>query len=363
MSPSISIRINGEEFLDFKSANVQMDMEEFARSFSFEFSDKWIKNRLRQLPFAEEDPCEVFVHGTKVIDGFIDDVGITYGPRMHKLTVSGYAWPQDLVACSAVHKTGTWKNGTILTIAKDICQPFGVGVQVTDPTIIPQVSTPFPKWSIEDEETAFECVNRMAKTLGLFLMTNETRDLLVAKPSKVMFPSAIVYGPKGNVIEGQRNGRWRDRHSYYLVKSQTAGDDTWYGDQAGKGFYRENDDQVRRYRPLIIVSDGAGSKQELETRAKWERNTRAGRSRRLVYTLQGFRDPATLKLWPVNQLVRVEDPMVDTQDNLIIIGVNFSLGPTGGEKTVIEVGRAEAFDVLSPPPKPPKKKKGAWSLW
>jgi prophage tail gpP-like protein len=361
MTTPITIRINGEEFVDYKSASVSMDMEEFARSFTFDFSDKWIQNRSKPLPFHEDDECTVHIYGEKVIDGYIDNVEVDYGANRHRIAVAGYSWAQDLVKCSAIHKTGSWRNATILVIANAICEPFGCIASVADPSILPLVSTPFPKWSIESEETAFECINRMAKTLGLFLMTDGSRNLLIAKASTEVFPGELVFGR--NIVDARRIGRWGDRHSFYLVKSQTAGDDTFFADQVGKNFHREDDEAVRRYRPLIIVSDGAGKLPELQTRAKWERNSRAGRSRRLLYTVKGFREEVTKRLWPVNKLVRVSDPMLDTQDNLITIGVNFTYARDGGETTSIEVGRAEAFDVLAPPPKKPKKKKGGFMSW
>lgn len=356
MANPISIRINGEEFVDFKSASVSYSLEGFARSFSFDFSDKWLQTLLRDLPFAEGDPCEVLVHGTTVVDGFIDDVPISYDAQSHSLAVVGRSWNGHMVDSSAVYKGGSWRDVTLPDLAKAIAEPFGVGVQV-DPWAVADTLKPFSRWAIEDEETAYSCIQRAAQMRGLFLVSDAGRNLIITKAAPMIHPGLLKFGV--NIKAARRMGRFAGRHSYYLVKSQRAGDDTFYAEDAAGPFFRVDDPQVKAHRPLVIISDGSGTKPELQTRASWERNTRAGRSRRITYTVQGHRSPVQ-QIWPINERIAVDDPYLDTRDALLIAAVSLEYGD-GGEVANLELARPEAFDVLVPPKKP-NKSKGFMSL-
>lgn len=351
MSSPITLRINGEEYLDFKSATVSYSIESFVRRFSFEFSDKWLQTLIRELPFREGDPCEAHVNGIKVVDGVIDDVPVEYDATSHSLSVSGRSWNAHMVDCSAVYKGGSWRKAKLVDIIRNLAEPFGVGV-IVDPWAIVQTIEPFDRWAIEDEETAHGCMQRAAEMRGLFLTSDAGRNVVVTKASIQVHPATLSFG--SNILRARRVGRFSDRHSYYLVKSQRAGSDTWYAEKAAGPFFRVDDPQVTSYRPLIIVSDGSGTKKHLETRATFERNMRAGKSRRITYDVQGlgteFGDP-----WPINVLIPVSDPYLSCKEPLLIAGVTLSYGP-GGEISTLELARPEAFDVLAPAPKKGRKK-------
>lgn len=356
MGNPFAIRINGEEFVDFRQGTVAYSLESFARTFAFEFSDKWLRSRIRDLPFAEGDPCEVLVHGQQVIDGFLDDVPIEYSGTTHSISVTGRSWNGHMVDSSAVHKGGSWRNAKLLDIAKAIAEPYGVGVKV-DPWAMASIQEPFPRWAIEDEETAFECIRRAAEMRGVFLVSDAGRNIVITKAAPTVHPAALVFGQ--NILRARRSGRFTERHSYYLVKSQHAGSDTWYAKDAAGPFIRVDDPQVTSFRPLIVVSDGSGSKKELELRAAHERNVRAGRSRRITYTVTGHKSPAG-RAWPINERIAVQDPFLDCQDALLVAGVTLEYGDAG-ETADIELARPEAFDVLIPPTKP-NRRKGFMSL-
>lgn len=354
MKTPIEIRVNGQAFVDYTSATVSMGIEEFARSFSVEFSDKWINSTVGILPFSEGDACEVLVHGEKVIDGFIDSIPIDYDKDSHSLAITGRSWTGHLVDCSAVFKGGSWRNADLITIATDITDPFGVIPLVLDDSVIGPASQPFKRWAIEDEEKAFDCIARAAKLRGLFLISDAGRRLIIAKASKVVHGDVLKFGD--NVLRGRRTSKATDRFSEYLVKSQSAGDDTWYGTNARGNFFKLTDEGVKTYRPLVMVADGPGLKDELQMRATYERNVRAGRARMITYEVQGFKSRAK-KLWPVNELVSVDDDFLHIKDTLLISSVTFTYSEQQGEITSLELCRPEAFDIFAPPPKPKKSKK------
>lgn len=358
MVSPISLRVLGEEFVDFKSARVSYGIEAFARSFSFTFSDKWLRTLVRPLPFQEGDECQVLVHGQPVVDGFIDDIPIRYDAQSHEIEITGRSWSGHMVDASAEFPGGSWKLKPLPTIATDLATPYGVAVAV-DPWAAADVVEPFKKYGIEDEETAYACMQRAAERRGVFLTSGFLRDVKITKASPVVHPGLLKLG--ANVLNASRTGRFSERFSHYIVKSQAAGSETFFGPAATGPFVRVQDTGVTPYRPLIMVADGYGNAAELNKRASWERNVRAGRSRRLTYGVQGLLSPLAKVPWPSNELITVDDPYFDQVGLLLIAAVSLSYGPQG-EVATLELAHPSAFDVLIPPAKKKKGQKGFLSL-
>jgi len=339
----IAIEINGERYEEHKSASVSLGIESFARSFTFDFSDKWLRTLVQDLPFKEGDPCKVSIDGEQVIDGFIDDVPIDYTATTHSIAVSGRSWTGHLVDCSAIHASGSWRNASLNTIGTDLCKNYDINFLSVDARVLTAATQPFQRYAIESGESVFECLQRAAKRRGVFMLSDAFRSVLVTKAGMIVHGDTLDLGR--NILTASRTSRFSDRYSAYLIKGQRAGSDAVFGALATGQFFKIPDPQVSSFRPLMIINDGADA-QSLQMRGTWERNLRAGRSRRVQYTVQGHRS-ATGQLWPLNQLVAVNDPFLGVRDNLLIVAVTYSQAP---KVTTLELGRPEAFDVLAPPP-------------
>ena len=348
----IQIKIDGVGYLDFTDVSVSMGMEQFARTFRATFSDKFVNSALLPLPFAEGSEVTITVDGEQVLDGYIDDVPISYDAKSHTISVTGRSWTGHLVDSSAIYKAGVWKDTDLLTIARNICEPFGITAKFDDATVLPTDlarTEKFRKFAIESQESAYDCIARAAKLRGVFLVSNQLRELVLTKAatSAAATGAALVYGQ--NILRGTRSGRFQERFSDYIVKSQNAGSDDFFG-AATKGVFRVSDPQVTAYRPLVIVSDGQGRANELEVRANWERNVRAGRSRRVSYQVRGahiFANDAG-PLWSPNTRVVVNDPLLDIADALLLVSVTLQFSGSGTVSS-LELGRPEAFTPETPP--------------
>jgi prophage tail gpP-like protein len=350
---SVEFRVNGLSYADFKRASIYFSMEDFARSFTLEFSDTWLGTLEGLPPFDEMDLCQVFVYGEKVIDGFIDEIPVDYDEKAHSIQVTGRSLTGDLVDCSAIYQAGAWYGKSLSTIASNLCDDYGISVKV-DPQAAAAASEPFKKWAIEDEETVYDCIQRAAKIRGLWLLSDGGRNLVITKTSKVLNNDALKLGV--NVKRGQRWGSQSERYSEYTVKSQNAGDDTYYADDATGPFFKIKDPKVKRHRPLIMISDGSGTKAELQARGTWERNKRAGAGR-ITYVTPSFRNSIN-KLWPANQMIHVEDSFLGINEPLLMASLAFTYDDdSSGESTRIELVRPETFDIYTPPPKAKKKGK------
>jgi prophage tail gpP-like protein len=81
---------------------------------------------------------------------------------------------------------------------------------------------------------------------------------------------------------------------------------------------------------------------------------RYGKSRRATYTVPGWTAAGTL--WRPNAMVQVRDAFVGIDEEMLIVGVDFSLDEQGS-RTAISVARRQAFELLPMP-----ERKGALSL-
>jgi prophage tail gpP-like protein len=253
----------------------------------------------------------------------------------------------DLVDCAAIYKSGAWKDADLLTIASDLCDPFDIGVEMNG-----TAPAKFRRFSIQEGETAFEAIARAAKMRGFLTLTADNGELLLSRVGSKKTRTVLEYGK--NVLRGTRKGSWKDRFSSYTVKTQAAGSNDFYGQNASAIKRTVTDERIDRYRPTIIMAENEDTGNELRDRAQWECNTRAGKGRRVIYRVHGWRDDAST-LWEPNTLVKVKDSRFELDTELLIAVVTFEKTLEDGTNTTLELTDKAAYDVQ---PLPPAKAKG-----
>lgn len=354
-SNELVLKIGGDKHGGWKRVRVSMGIEQLASGFSIGYTEQWLSNDQARA-INEGDHCVVSIGGEDVIDGYVDTSDVDYDAHSHGLTVSGRTCTGDLVDCSAIHKTGQWKDRTITQIAEDLCKPFKVGVKAEA-----DVGSALVRFSLQDGETVFEAINKLARMRGLLVVSDIGKNIVFTRAGKEKVSTKLELGK--NIKRGGRSGSVRDRYSEYIVKGQVPGSDDFFGAKSATPKATVKDDGVPRYRPLIVMAEDSATGADLEKRAKWERNTRAGRDQRLRYTM-----PNTWRhdggIWRPNVLVDVEDAFLGFSGELLVVRVTLA-DDRQGRRTELELTGKEAFDVLElPPPKPPKpKNKNKWSLW
>jgi prophage tail gpP-like protein len=230
---------------------------------------------------------------------------------------------------------------------------------VFDETSAEAAAVKFPKFSIQEGETCFEALSRLATMRGMLAITDDGTQVRFARAGLARSPTPIELGV--NVLSGTRSGSQRDRFQIYTFKSQLVGTDEFHGAEAAGIAAGVSDEGIDRFRPMVIVAEDQGNAADLERRAQWERNTRAGKSRRLSYRVQGYHNE--LGLWKANEIVRVRDRFLRVDDDLLIVSVAYE---KAGDRSVttLQVTNPEAFDVLVPPGKRNARTKGkSWIKW
>lgn len=297
---------------------VSRSMEQLAGSFDISFTERW-SDKDEAIPIRAGDACKLALDDTTVIKGFVDDTQVTYDATSHTMSAAGRSLG-DLVDCSAIYKKGRWRNAGLLSIANDLCSPFSVDV-----TGLADLGEPFKVFALEDGETVFEALERACRMRGVIMQATPEGQLDFVRIGANRTLTVIELGK--NVVRGERAESFQERFSKYIVKTQAPGTDDSYGVAVAHPQKTVLDKDVKRPRPLIVHAEGLSTTAGLNKRAQWEANVRAGRSRRLTYTVQDWH--CAEGLWQPNTLVQVRDPMLEAYAELLIISVKNKKGASG----------------------------------
>lgn len=334
----VKLKVDGREYSGWKSLRVGRGIEQIAGTFELSVTERWAGQE-QPWPILPGAECVLSINGHDLISGWVDDVVPSYDVTRHGIKVSGRDRTGGLVDCSAIHESGEWKDRTLLQIAKDLATPFGVTV-----TAEASVGAPFATASIQEGETAFETIERLARFRGVLLVSNGCGGLVITRTSTERIATGLVQGE--NILSASATLSHRDRYSRYIVKGQNSGSDFSTPAQNASVSAEATDPAISRYRPLVIVAEDQGDVTKLADRAKWEAGVRAGRSCRATITVQGRSHGDGL--WHPNRLVSVRDDFLRLDGDMLITSVTFILDEKGS-RTELELCRPEAFELQALP--------------
>jgi prophage tail gpP-like protein len=350
--PDLVLQVGDARYSGWETVGVVLSLEQLAGTFQLSVSERWPApdaqaDRRRILP---GEACTVRLAGEPVLKGYVDAVFPSYGPDSHTVEVWGRDATADLVDCSAVHKGGRWKNKDLAAIARDLANPFGLQVVEGE-----DVGGPFANAAIQEGESVFELLERLAKQRGLLVWSDGTGGVILGKPHPRDLKTQLERGVNIESAKGEFSRR--DRCSVYIVKGQMPGTDDTFGAAAAGPTAKVPDEGVGRYRPLVVLSEAAGGIAAYKQRAAYERDVRRAKGSRVTYTVAGWAHAEGL--WEVNTLVPVVDDWMDLHQVMLVAGVTFRAG-ADGSRTDLTLVQPDALDMI---PLEPKKKKKGGSPW
>jgi prophage tail gpP-like protein len=336
----VVLKIADTAYGGWKSMRISQGIEQVSGGFELSVTEKW-PDQISARDIAEGSPCKVLLGGDTVIFGHVDSVRTAYNARSHSVTVCGRDKTGDLVDCSAVAGSGQWKGRTLLQIAEDICRPYRIEV-ISDT----DVGAAFDSVNIQEGESAYEILERLARMRGVLLTATAEGRLLITRASRQTIKTSLVRGT--NILSGNGTRGIQDRYSIYVVKAENRGSDWSTPEQNARTFARVEDPVVKRHRCLVVLSEECGDAAKLKDRGVWESIVRMARGVRATITVQGWRHAAGL--WKSNRRVFVDDDFLGIKGEMLISGVTYWLDEQGS-RTELELCRPEAFD-LRPIPDP-----------
>ncbi len=286
-----------------------------------------------------------------LLTGYLDDYAADLSGKNHSIRVSGRSKTEDLIDCTPDIRSGQFKGYTLEQIARSICQLYGIGVIVQTPAT--QV---FLDATLQRGETAFAFLERMARLSSVLLIDDEQGNLVLTMAGNSRAAGRLEQGV--NIKRGSLKQDVRKRFSEYIVKGQhpigsaaaNAGGLNGLGNPSPTSVAPvitnqravATDTGVPRYRPMVLMAEAVLDQAGMQARANWERNFAYGRSVEVEITVVGWRQPDG-NLWRLNELVSVSAPWLRVDQDLLIVGVDFSLSNSTGFETTLKLGPIEGY--------------------
>lgn len=333
----IEVRAGGSIYGGWKTCSIPFGIEQIANSFEIGFKDRWV-GQDNPYPIRVGSECQVLIDNETVITGYVDENLPTFDANMHDIQLTGRDKTGDLVDCSAIYKSGQWLGARLDQIVRDLCAPFGIDVLIDAP-----MGEAFSTYSIQEGETAFECIDRACRMRAVLPVSDGLGNLVLTRAKSGAPIAELIQGE--NILSAQGTFSMRERFSQYIVKGQDRAADDFENPEAHtQVMARATDSFVQRYRPLIVLAEDKGPHATYAQRAEWERNVRRGRSARASVTVRGWRN-ATGALWRANTLAHLYSPYLGADANLLVAGGTYISNDQGRFTQLTLVGRG-ALDLV-----------------
>lgn len=337
---TINLKVNGQNHAGWQSIKVNLSMEALSGGFELKVTERWPDGQRTLVP---GDACELLADNDVLITGYLDQVNPSIDKEAHSLVVSGRDKSGDLVDCSAMNTPGQWAGKKLDAIAKDLCSPFGIPIKVET-----NVGEAFSKFNIEQGETVYETLKRLAELRAVLILSDGKGGLIITNRSTQRSADALVCksdNPSNNVLRANLVDDHRERFSQITIKGQTQGSQRKKAATVSHGKGISKDATITRHRPLLVMAEGQANTSQCQIRSDWEKTRRAAQSTRLTADVQGWRQ-SNGQLWAINRIIPVDIPTLNIKQDMLIIAVNFTLDSNNGTITTLTLLKPESYDLV-----------------
>ncbi len=368
----LTLEIGGSVWDEWSAVELTRDLDDISGSFTLTLRDAarsaatWAAASAAQIGAAADAGAAVTIsiRGTPQLVGWVDEVASTVQDGWVSLSVSGRDKTGDLVDCAAsVDGPFEYRGLTLAQAIARVVKPFGLAVR--DDV---GLKTKHDKLSIDVGETAMSAIEKWARQEGVLITSDGVGALLITRSGATRMQTAALSLP-GNVAGQTWRRSFRDRYRDYHVKGQagraggaraaTPGLDATAeplpaGNQSAKIAAQPSretrgteirgdarDEEVRRYRPLVMMARTDATAPGAKTQAEWAMRTARAKSEDLMHTVHGW--PA--EPWRLNSLVPVSDDYAGVTADRLIAGMRYVYGDSQPEAVELRLVSPEAYDL------------------
>jgi len=339
----LTLRHNGNNLTNFKSARVLRDIEQLCGTFSFTST----ANEDNLFPVRGGDEVEVLADGMPLLSGYVDIPDMKYSLTKHDIKISGRDKLSDL-ADSTIAKPVEFSPGIgIVTIAETVLADLGINVKVINKAGTIKNFSDTEKESSGVGENAFSFVESFARKRQILLTSDFESNLVLLRGNPGTLPKLqhIVPGDDNNVKSARFRENIKERYYKYIVQAQL---DPYFQDvdmsaedmasQVGRAF----DNSVRKSRVLELISEESSNSETATERAIWEANIRRARS--FMYTATVAGHSVNGKIWDYNNLSEIVDSFADLNGQFLCRQAEY-LYDIGGSTTNLIYTYKDAFTL------------------
>lgn len=354
MSEELTLSVAGKIWGGWTNMTINRSLESVAGEFDLTITARWSAAAPRAIKPGM--PCVVNIGSDRVLTGYIDDFIPSYDAENVAMRVLGRDKTGDLVDSSVVDKSGQWRGQKLESLASTLCKPYDIDViNETD------TGDAFSGITLEQGETVFELLDRLAKQRGVLVTSDAWGRLVITRASTQRAGVALVLGD--NILAARGRFSWQGRASQYIIKGSAAAGGTTWDDQPTKVVGGRQvvvtDSEITRYRPKILVNEDNLTVGGASARGEWYKARMQGEANTTEITVAGWRENGeTGPLWQLNRLVVVKDAIQQLDVTWLIKTVSFMEGDSG-RVTVLSLVPPESMDIPAEKTKGKKGKKKA----
>lgn len=344
MANDIILEVNGVEFTGFTNISVSKSMEGLSTLFSFTATSREIivnGNRVLVDEPKVQDEARVFIDGTLISTGFIDDLSISYSADGHSISVSGRDQTGDLIDSSFYQQSKEYKQRDLkrlieialkdngYTNIKVINEVDNIGKLESseDPNSFGSSATA----RVADGDTIFSFIDKYAKKLQVLLVTNVDGNIVITREGLSGAGGSLISvkgGENNNILSANLNVTTKDRFRYMEVYSQA--DNSSFLLTSVKQEASAEDTQIRAPRRKRVSAKVSTEKNLLTNLAKWQVNINRAKGQRYDCKVAGYyTDKEQGSIWKINTLVQVRDDKCQLDGEFLIQGVTYTKSGAG----------------------------------
>lgn len=348
---SITIEVDGVEFIDFISATVRRSVSELSGRYSFVATAR--EGEL--YPIRSGQVCKVFVNGKEQINGFVESVRVSYSSREHIIFISGRDLLADFIDSTIGGEFEISGNVSLEDLAKSLLRHMEINTKVINKIPDLKIFTQEELLSPEVNETGFSFLEKFARSRQVFLTGDGNGSLVITRAGTEKATTPLINeigGANNNIKRARYLTNTSDRYNSYTALSQlnSAGS---FEDESSEDMANQEgnavDKDIRSSRKLFFITEEASSNNIAEERAIWEANIRRARSKNYHVIVAGFAQENG-DLWQPNQLVTVSDDFSNIKADMLILDVEFSFNLRRGSVTMLTIAPPDAIQLLAEEP-------------
>lgn len=313
----ISVIVDGMGYTAFKRAQVRAGFKEAARAFELTIAAE-LGGAATAAIFHAGAEVQVMTNRDLLMAGYVDQYRPHLGAREASIVVTGRSKSADLIDSDVDHKTGYFENKDVCEIGKELAKEYGATFE-TDQLGLPKID----QHLLTPGESIFRAIEKMTRRQGLTLKGTAAGNIKITKPDGKRHEGGLIEGQ--NILVGNADHNWSNRHSKYSVKGQRA---IGHGSKHLRMVAGAKDGAVKRHRHKSIVHDDDGTIADLKKRATNRRNRAAGNALKASISTVGYRDAAGI-IWEPGFLIWTESQFLNIAQDMLIEAVDYSQSGQG----------------------------------
>lgn len=346
----ITLEANGVDYSGFESIQVFRSFTNMAGAFSFTASSD--KSVGMSFPIKLGDRCKVFVDKQSIINGFIENMSISYDQGQHVITIEGRDKTCDVIDSTINSKVIYNPPITFKRVIQNVLNALSIAdIKVVENTSV-SIFKDGEIQSAKVGETYFSFLDKLAKLKQVVLTTDGSGNIVIDRSSKKQINTILLHkkaNENNNIITSTSN--FTNTKRFNLYRSYSQGNPTAMIDIPQKPSDIVNrvgttaiDKEIRKTRQFNFIADSSSDIANLNQRAAWEENIRRAQSRTFTCTVQGFIAQNDNILWRPNLLVKIDDDFTGTHGLFLIKDVTYRVS-TSGSFTDLMLVTKDAFTL------------------